>query len=135
MSFIPQVAKSISAVFTPISMSTFSFVIVDVTMPDVKSAAVKTTNQASTVGADGVIHDTFLPSGFADPGSIKFSTQYDTSAVAPVGTSATLLVYMPGSHTWTASNTILTDSTGTGKLGELMTGDLTFKLSGLPVVS
>lgn len=126
---VPFVSKGITATF-----ASFTFQILDVTFPSLKSATVKTTYQGSTADSNSIIWDTYESSGFADAGDVKFKVNYDVSSVAPVGTSGSLVITVSG-HTQTYSNAILTESSGTGPLGQLITGDLTFKLSGPPVVS
>lgn len=123
----PAVAKGITLTFTG-----FTAQLLDVGLPDIKGGTVKTTHQGTTADS-GVIWDTFLASGFVDPGSIKCKIQYDISAVPPVGTSGALVIDY-GTNTWTMSNAIFTECSGNAPMGQLIEGDATWKLSGKPSV-
>lgn len=131
--FTPFISKGITMTFASLNAQ-----ILDVTFPDLKCTPVKTTHQGSTADSSGTIWETYEPSGFADAGSVKFKCNYDASSVAPVGTKGSLVITIPNgsaTSTQTYADAILTESSGTGALGQLVTGDLTFKLTGPPVVS
>jgi hypothetical protein len=125
-----HVSSGITATFGGTAIACIS----DVTLPSIKAdAPIKSTHQTSTSGAH-----TYVPSTFVDYGEVKIKAETDLGTLPAVNTSASLVITF-GQFTpdriFTCNAIYEGHDLGNGQLGRGFEATLSFKLSGLPVLS
>lgn len=98
---------------------------------DVGQSGMKSDTENSTGQTPTGNYETFEPSGLVDPGEFTLKVVV-TGALPAVGTVGSLVVTHPIMGAWTYANSIMTGFDWTGNLKKLMTGNIKFKLSGVP---
>jgi hypothetical protein len=114
-----------------------AFIVMDVTLPEIKLGDIKTSNMATTVA------HTYIPEKSYEGGELKFGVQFspDTSITAMVGVSDTWTLTFPKSPssaataaTWAWSGYV-NSYTGKAPVDGLLTGEVSIKVAGAITVT
>jgi hypothetical protein len=121
MATTPDIGTGMTVLF---GTTSFSAPVLSARHTGMSRKAIQTSHMGTTTA------HTFMPGDLYDPGSLELSVQLDTDAVPPItATAETVTLTFPDAETRSYSG-FITDVSEVYPLEEIMTADITVKLTG-----